>query len=347
MLTLEMMPAHHGDSILIEYGDEAQPYRVLIDGGTRSSADAIVQRLGKIGKTVALELLVVTHVDEDHIGGMLKLLATAPELVAPKDVWFNAYKHLFPPDKLGGRLGEDLSAAIEKAGFPWSEAFDKGQSVVVPDEGPLPRVALAGGATITLLSPTWDKLEKLRPKWVAECRKAGILPGEGAKPLDVLGKHAPPARIDVEQLLKTEFHEDSSAANGSSIAFLFEHEGKRALLGADAHPGVVLASLQRLSPVPVAVDAFKVCHHGSRNNTTTALVAHLASKRFLVSTNGETFGHPDPEALARIVASSGKKTLCFNYHTAYCEPWNRMALRQQYGYELELPDDEGNLVVRL
>ncbi|HEV7506640.1 MAG TPA: MBL fold metallo-hydrolase [Thermoanaerobaculia bacterium] len=346
MLTLEMMPAHHGDSILIEYGDEAQPYRVLIDGGTRSSADAIVERLGKKGKTVALELLVVTHVDEDHIGGMLKLLATAPELVAPKDVWFNAYKHLFPPDKLGGLLGEKLSAAIEKARFSWNEAFG-GKSVVVPDDGPLPQVSLAGGATITLLSPTWDKLEKLRPKWEAECRDAGILPGEEPKPLDVLGKRPPPTKIDVDQLLKTELHEDSSAANGSCIAFLFEYEGKRALLGADAHPSVLLASLQRLSLAPVAVDAFKICHHGSRNNTTPALTAHLASKRFLVSTNSETFGHPDPEALARIVSCSGRKTLCFNYHTDYSEPWNKMALRQRYDYELEFPDDEGKLVVRL
>src|SRR6185295_549265 len=173
MLTIEMLPAHHGDSLLIEYGDEARPRRVLIDGGTESSTGDIVKRLGRIGKSVALELLVVTHVDEDHIGGMLKLLDTNAKLIDPKDVWFNAYRHLFPPDKLGATLGESLSTAIESAGFGWNKAFG-GKSVVVPCSGPMPKVTLAGGATITLLSPTWDKLEKLRPRWEAECVKAGI-----------------------------------------------------------------------------------------------------------------------------------------------------------------------------
>jgi hypothetical protein len=345
MLTVEMLPAHHGDSILLEYGDEAAPHRVLVDGGTISSAEAVVEGLAKIGKTVDLELLVITHVDEDHIGGMLALLAANSKAIAPRDVWFNAYKHLFPPDRLGGPLGEGLSTAIDEAGFPWNEVFGGG-SVVVPDTGPLPRVPLAGGASITLLSPTWKKLEALRPKWVAECKKAGILPGEGAKPSDVLGKRPPPTNVDVEKLLKVKFKQDSSASNGSSIAFLFEYQGKRVVLGADAHPSVVLASLKRLSPDPVAVDAFKVCHHGSRNNTTSALLAHLPAKRYLISTNSETFGHPDPEALARIVSCHGRKTLCFNYDTDYGKPWNRQALRQKYDYEVEFPDEDG-LVVRL
>ncbi len=347
MLTIEMLPAHHGDSILIEYGDQADPNRVLIDGGTASSAEAIIHRLGQVGKTAALELLVVTHVDEDHIGGILKLLAAGTILVAPKDVWFNAYRHLFPPDKLGGLLGEQLSDAIEAAGFKWNEAFDKGKSVVVPDHGPLPVKNLAGGATITLLSPTWDKLVKLRPKWEAESKKAGILPGGEAKPDDVLGKRAPLTKIDIDKLLEVKFKQDPSAANGSSIALLFEYEGKRVLFGADAHPSVVLGSLQRMSATPIAIDAFKVCHHGSRNNTTTALLAHLLAKRFLISTNSETFGHPDPESLARIVSCSGPKTLCFNYSTDYIDPWNRQALRERYAYEVELPDEEGRLVVRL
>jgi beta-lactamase superfamily II metal-dependent hydrolase len=345
MLKVTLLPAHHGDSILIEYGDTAEPHRVLIDGGTESSTDAIVERLGRIGSTVALELLVVTHVDEDHIGGMLKLLAADTKLVAPKDVWFNAYKHLFR-DKLGAAMGEALSTAIEDAAFNWNRAFG-GMSVVVPDKGTLPEVPLADGAKITLVSPTWSKLEKLRPRWEAECKKAGLLPGAGAKAADVLGKHPPPTKIDVDQLLKVAFHEDPSAANGSSIAFLFEHESKRILLGADAHPRVVLTSLLRLSRAPVSVDAFKICHHGSRNNTTAALLGQLDCKRFLVSTNGETFGHPDPEALARVVSRPGEKILCFNYDTDYSKPWNKQGPQQKYAYAVELPDDDGELVVEL
>src|SRR5262249_37670622 len=154
-----------------------------------------------------------------------------------------------------------------------------GKSVVVPDEGDLPRKPLPGKATITLLSPTWTKLERLRPKWVAECKKAKILPGKGAKPSDVLGKRPPPSDIRVGELLEVAFKQDPSPANGSCIAFIFEHGGKRVLFGADAHPRVILASLKRLPDDPVALDALKVCHHGSRNNTTVELLAQVDCPR--------------------------------------------------------------------
>lgn len=336
MLRIEMLPARHGDSILIEYGGRSPAHRVLIDGGTGSSAPAIAARLAQIGAPAALDLVVVTHVDEDHIGGMLKLMAR--KAFTAEDFWFNSYRHLFPPDKLGGVMGEQLSDAIRDAEFAQNAAFDD-HSVVVPDDGALPKLELPGGAAVTLLSPTWDKLERLQPKWLAECQKAGIVAGEGAAPPDVLGKHPPPVAIDVDELLAVRFNEDNSPANGSSIAFVFEFDGKRVLFGADAHPSVVLGSLQRLSPAPVALDAVKLCHHGSRNNTSTALLDHLACERFLISSSGETFGHPDPETLARIVSRDGHKQLMFNYDSEYTNPWARAALRKKYGYDITLPDD--------
>jgi beta-lactamase superfamily II metal-dependent hydrolase len=337
MFRIQLLPAHHGDSVLIEYGDAGSPHRILIDGGTESSADAVAARLAKIGQPAALDLVIVTHVDEDHIGGMLKLLIA--KAIATKDFWFNSYKNLFPPGRLGAAMGEGLTTAIEDAQFAKNAAFG-GNSVVVPDTGPLPQVKLPDGATVTLVSPTWDKLEKLRDKWEAECKKAKIMPGEGQPPSDVLGKHPPPTNIDVEQLLEVPFKQDPSAANGSCIAFIFEYDGKRVLFGADAHPGVVLESLKRLSDEPVKLDAFKVCHHGSRNNTTTKLLDHVSCSRFLISSNGETFGHPDPETIARIVSRDGNKELCFNYDSEYTQPWNRKALRDQHDYSVTFPDNE-------
>ena len=140
MLRIEMLPAHHGDALLIEYGKtKKELHRVLIDGGTPGSKAAVVKRLAAInkGKPVPLELFVVTHVDEDHIGGALAMLMMKPLPFKPKDVWFNAWQHLFPPDQMGAKQGEGLTRAIEKAKLPWNKAFD-GKSIVVPDKGKLP-----------------------------------------------------------------------------------------------------------------------------------------------------------------------------------------------------------------
>jgi hypothetical protein len=347
MLRIELLPAHHGDAILIEYGKKTAPHRILIDGGTPESFDAVKERLARIAKVVALELMVVTHVDEDHIGGSLALLHHKPKLIKPKDVWFNAWKHLFPPDVQGPVQGEALSTAIERGKFPWNKKF-KGGSVVVPSTGKLPVVKVAD-ATITLLSPTWPKLEKMRKTWEKDVKRAKLVPGEGAEPDDVLGKRPPPQKIVVGELAGAKFKQDGSAANGSSIAFLFEHAGKRVLFAADAHPKVLEDSIARLGKGPLVVDAWKVAHHGSQKNTSDSVLGKVKTSRYLISTDSGTFGHPDPEAIARLVRLGGKKSVFFNYDTPYTRPWSDITLREDHGYEAVYcePDADGHLTIEL
>jgi hypothetical protein len=346
MLNIEILPARHGDCLLIEYGTASESHYVLVDGGTPDTFDALCTRFQGIGSPAPLDLLVVTHIDEDHIGGALRLLAHPSPLVHPNDVWFNAYHHLLPPDRMGAKQGEALSTAIERGGFPWNGAFD-GRSVVTPEDGELPRTSLAGGARVTLLSPTWKQLEGLRGKWKAEVRKAGMEPGRGAEPEDVLGKRSPPTSLDVEELAVVKSTSDSSKSNGSSIAFLFEYDGKCVLLAADAYPGVLLKSLKRFEAADVSLDALKVSHHGSRANTTTSLLRKVRCSRFLISTNGDIFGHPDPEAIAQIVKRPGRKELYFNYETEYTRPWSKSSLRMRYDYEVFFAEEGESEIVRL
>lgn len=348
MLRIEMLPARHGDALLIEYGAKRSPRRVLIDGGTPGSLAALEARLAAIGRPVDLELLVVTHVDLDHIGGALALLTASPRLVRPQEIWFNAWQHLFPPDRMGGAQGEGLSTAITSARLKtkWNKAF-KHRSVVVPDEGPLPVIPLEGGAKITLLSPTWDKLTRMQKAWENDCKRARLVPGHGAAPADVLGKRSPPEVLDVEALAATKFKQDSAPANGSSIAFIFEHAKKRVLLAADSHPGVLEASLARLGGA-LEVDAWKISHHGSQNNSNHALLSRVRCPRYLISTDSGTFGHPDPEAIARIVKQPGKKAIYFNYDTPYTRIWSDANTCRKYRYEAIYADDvDGQLAIEL
>src|SRR5688572_14613920 len=77
MYTIEMLPASLGDCLWIEYGDEHTPHRILIDGGTVGTIDAIRAKICSVAKREGrchLELVVVTHIDADHIEGIIKLL---------------------------------------------------------------------------------------------------------------------------------------------------------------------------------------------------------------------------------------------------------------------------------
>jgi hypothetical protein len=117
-----------------------------------------------------------------------------------------------------------------------------GRAIVVDDH---PAYELPGGLTITLPSPTADKLEALRTRWEKEVTAEGLTPGQGVQPEDLLSSAAEDS-TDVEELASRPFKSDRAAPNGSSIALLAEFEGKGVLFAADAHPPAIEASLPKL-----------------------------------------------------------------------------------------------------
>jgi beta-lactamase superfamily II metal-dependent hydrolase len=344
MLKLEMLPAGHGDCLWIEYGDPGNPRRVLIDGGTKGTYKrALRPKLRALPEDQReLELFVVTHIDADHIGGSLELLADEETRFRAKDVWFNGYRHLphEAPDTLGPIQGERLTDLLVKPERRWNCAFDKA-AVVVPPNGGLPRIELDGGLVLTLLSPTPDRLANLKDKWEEEVLKAGLDPNrprpeevESPEGFQLLG--GPP---DVDELVRMPFSEDTAAANGSSIAMLAEYEGRRLLLAGDAHPSILKAGLDRFSPGgKIALDACKLSHHGSKSNVSPGLLRALDCKVYLFSTNGAYFKHPDREAVARVIKLGGPQPeLTFNYRTDTNAIWDSKPLRDAHGYTVSFP----------
>ena len=341
---IEMLPARHGDCLWIEYGDEAEVHRILIDGGPVTTFASIAARLDQVpmGSRV-FDLVVLSHVDADHVEGLVRLFAEKPLPFVVREVWFNGWRQMRPQHGLLGPVqGEFLSALLARRvpgawqpdGAPW----------VVPDAGPLPAFDLPGGMTLTLLSPSTATLEEMAEAWAPVVTKAGILPGNLDAAWAALAKKKKflpregllGASPDLDALLRAQFVEDDAPANGSSIAMLAECGGKRALLLADAFPGVVSGSLARLCAARgvdrLEVDAVKVSHHGSKFNTDEALLRQVRSPAYLISTNGEQFHHPDAECLARIVSLGGPERLYFNYRSAFTEPWLSEAAQAEHGY---------------
>src|SRR5271166_3132648 len=84
-----MLPAGHGDCLWIEYGDPTR--RILVDGGPYYSYKHLRNRIEQLDVGDRhFELLIVTHIDADHIEGILRLLQEPQHLgVSFDDVWFN------------------------------------------------------------------------------------------------------------------------------------------------------------------------------------------------------------------------------------------------------------------
>jgi hypothetical protein len=358
---IEMMPARHGDALLVEYGT-TRPRRLLIDGGPLPAFNDIATRLEQLpAGDQRVELLVITHVDTDHVEGIIRLLAM-PESrwpVAPQEIWFNGWRHLEEARDLGGREGELVSALIHRrAGERWNTSFG-GRAVRIGDEPA--RIALADGMTLTLLSPDAEALEALLDDWRDSAEKWEIDPGDLEDAWAQLveeNKFHPDAELtlgpgdltdQLRQLLKGK---DSSTANGSSIAFLAEFHGKCCVFLGDAHMSVICDSLRRLGAsgdTPLVVNAVKLSHHGSKHNITPEFLQLVDAKHYLVSTNGDRFRHPDKEAIDAIIQGSRRKPwLWFNYRSPYTECWEAASKRPGAKYATRYPKrGEQGIVVKL
>ncbi len=353
MIRVELLPAKFGDCILVGWGNNEIEHWMLIDAGLKATyRDTLLPRLKELAKATGnplpfpLELLVVTHIDRDHIRGILPLLSASPRVVTAKDIWFNGYKHL--DDTQGVADGEELGRLLEREGLPWNESFAK--SAVHVDAQDPTRTRSIAGASITILSPYRENLEALGRMWGDELGNWDHVAAEdidagAASPLikdDTLGKRPPPTGITVTGVVKLRddpFEEDNTKPNGSSIAFIFEYTNRRILFAADAHPSIIERSLRTLSPNGrFPFSAVKLSHHGSRRNLSPELLEKLDCRVFLVSSDGSSYGHPDPETIARLVERPNVR-VCFNHRSPYTTVWDDEQVKAALEYEVEYPRD--------
>lgn len=342
---IEMLPARHGDCLWIQYGKGDETFRILIDGGPVSTYEHIAKRMAKMpADDRGFELMVLTHVDADHVEGLVRMFADSPLPFNVDAVWFNGWRQMKKAHGLLGAMqGEFLSALlVHRVPDAWNP---DAPPWVATGRGKLPSWTLPGGMRLTLLSPTAATLDKMAKKWGPAVKKDGISPGDleaAWKALTEEKKFLPKkgllgASPDLDALLKKQFLNDDAVPNGSSMAFLAEYEDKSALLLGDAHPDVVAGSIKRLCAERkierLKVDAVKVAHHGSKHNTSEALLKLVQSPSYLISTNGDQFKHPDKECLARIIKFGRPETLYFNYESQYTKPWLVKAAGTKYHYE--------------
>ena len=348
MFELDLFPARDGDALVLTWGENANPKRILIDAGRESGWLAIkkaYEHLPEAQRT--FELLVVSHIDADHIAGVLKMLADPARPLRFKEVWFNAYHHLVGGswETFGVAQGEALSDLLKERPALWNTRFG-GKAVVIEEDAALPRFTIEG-LELTLLSPTRAKLQALAPEWKAWLNAEGL--GRGQSPD---GEAALPTIVpegyetfgplpDVQALADSRQSEDDKAPNGSSIAFAAAYGEKRVLLTADAHHKVLTSSLSSVSVNERRFDMVKLSHHGSQGNLSRALLDTLDCHRFAISTDGSRHHHPDPEAIARLLLwKLGSKHLYFNYRQEEAVMWDDDRLKQAHDYDCTYSAEE-------
>lgn len=318
-LHLYALPADYGDAMLIQYvGDDEQNHYIWIDGGLMKSYEhyhkTILSAISEGEESV--DLMVVSHVDRDHIGG---ILAMAADPDAPhehiKRYWFNASRNL--AQYFNTRHHPDREISIPQKGL---RSIDQGMKLesFLQKENKWHQKPIMGfqhtllhGMDIMVLGPKEENLRWLAERWEDEMSEEAA---------DRSVSFAKKERLSLEELAKKAFDEDDSKANASSIVLALEYEGYRILLPGDAHPSDLADAIVRLGfskDNPMVLDAFKLSHHGSKGSLSPTLLDLVDCRHYIISTDGSRYGLPHREALARILMHPRNHkrgtTFYFNY----------------------------------
>lgn len=320
MVDIEMLQALHGDAFILHCQKGNKRGVVVVDGGPNKKSQNIVKRLDALGM---IDLMVLTHYDDDHIGGLLSYINKHKNdrPFPVKQMWMNcAYNaqtysssniSFKQAQKLADKLS-DINTQLSKEGFPpieWEHPIEVSKmSISLPF------------ADFLILSPNKEVRLANEKNYNAFIRRANI--GRNyTRQKEALRK----SLLDLSSNKKMEPKEYDIQAviNWSSIAFVVQCDKFSALMLGDSFPCAIVNSLKSFGygiDNPLHVDFVKISHHGSRNNISNELLDMVDSNNFLISTNGGNgvSCHPDREAIANIVCHTkrdqGKPVhLYFNY----------------------------------
>ncbi|MCK6600141.1 MAG: MBL fold metallo-hydrolase [Bdellovibrionaceae bacterium] len=250
---------------------------------------------------------------------------------------------------ISAEQGTTVGALILQGEYSWNSDFDNnGVNCDYKKE-----VIIDTDTSIFLLSPDKQKLEALKSLWKDELRKYGVnyeygksqLYDDAFEMLMAWEKEIPkrrPKEISateetVEELLTLPFDEDKTATNGSSIAFILNIQDRKLLFLADAHPDLIVKSLNKyVAEGTILFDMIKVSHHGSFRNINSKLLERIDASKYLISTSGGIHNHPDKETIAQIVSRRADfhRQLYFNYITSNSRYFEQVDWMRKYNYSI-------------
>ena len=317
-MEVQFLQAEYGDAIIIKTESNDKSFTIVVDGGPESSADTIAQQLVELGH---IDLLVLTHFDEDHILGLIKYVELFKNRRLPVDrFWCNCAQKidLAGVTKISETRYENANTLAE---------YLRKQSVINPsfkwteDITTTTEPFKEGDLRIEILSPTRDVLNELKEGYEIYYKEHDWVDSEERTSIGLVGNN-PDTKKSIDDLVLSDKPHNVNLWNKASIAFLLTAEGKRVLMLGDADADIVAESIENIygEEAVLDIDLVKLSHHGSKHNISKRLLSHIKCNDFVISTNGGAinFCHPDRKTIALVLRNANKEqsqttTFHFNY----------------------------------
>lgn len=291
--SIQILSALHGDAFILNLWSGDKQGVIVVDSGPYNLGRRISNQIKDIE---CIDLLVITHFDDDHIGGIIKYVQ---EVAIDKTKW--NIRRMWVNNSKNYPLALETHLSLQQA-TTLADALDT-INVRYPDFIWKPYVS--AGCEIDL---EFAKIEVVSPPIAFEKEMIKRLADEQVLLADEGNAVNPTEMIALEILANNPNREPNlvnynELANATSIAFILESEDLRVLMLGDSYPNNIENYLRKKYSEnnKLKVDYVKVSHHGSLVNSSTSLYNILDCNNFIISTNGKKHGHPDREAIAKIV----------------------------------------------
>lgn len=339
IFTLEALQADHGDCLILHYGDNQSPKMIVIDGGpSQVYRDFLKPRLLEIKARLSpddplpLSMVMVSHMDEDHVLGILKMSA---ELVQAdedssqpnfniENLWVNTFDDIVGNLQIPHISGLAASATVANliASVPALANRDQHITAVLASTGQgrdlrnnaeklvisvnNPFTALNNGAALVRgdvggSSVNWGSGLTIRVLHPNEDRLLRMQKKWDADLREAREKG------DDSIMIASLTDPDKSPFNLASIVCLVEFAGKRILLTGDAREDDVLDGLKKAGLLDaddhIHVDILKLPHHGSSRNVSEDLFRQVTADHYIISANGRDH-NPDQITLDKFLSTT-------------------------------------------
>ncbi len=306
---LEAVQGNDGDCLILHYDAGSQPGLILIDGGSRGVYRGFLKKrleeLRAKSKLLDLRLVMVSHIDADHITGLLDMCKEQAEMLDDgktppykiHSLWHNSFSKLAGKNtavKESSIVGASMTGAVPAGLTRETEAVvasvaqgndlrryaskittinkEVGADVVQAPAKGKKVVQIDDGLTFTILGPHEAELEALEESWKTSKASAGAT--EESVAADYLNRTVP---------------------NLSSIVVLAESKdaghARRMLLTGDAGGDLILKGLSTAglldSKGSIHVDLLKVQHHGSNHSVDIDFFRKVKADVYVISGNGK------------------------------------------------------------
>jgi len=361
MLKMRVVHAHEGDSFILLYGPLDKPRALLCDGGPRDTYGPHLKKTLEDLGVSSLDAVVLSHVDNDHVIGLLDFFADLRDQKAAggapfmeiSELWINAFDktidrggaleprvrgvvqqmaaqnlamNLASAALQGVREGHKLNVTAQQLGIAVN-SIRNGEPFIADNEG----LFAFHGLEIQVVGPTRENLDALADKWKEWLDQQEERIGNGRLRLAAMA--------------------DKSIPNLSSIQLLVKAQGKTMLLTGDGRGDHLLQALEEAGLLDqdgaIEVDVLKVPHHGSDRNVTRDFFERVRAKTYVISANGK-YGNPDLPTLQWIVeshpAADAPITLVLTNRTPTVDKLEKAFPPAENGYTLAIRDAASDFI---